>query len=162
MNEVRLGLDSTRRRRADSERDRRPPRPESAEPKRTVLTLIPSGSLEQHGEPRSLGASGIADQLAASGWYRSLRRGVLSLDSARHTDKIGRLTAAPNAALSAVAFAKVGSTLGASAAGGSQLGPYASGTAFTADIEDGTPTVPDFAPAWHAMSSSSRPRGPRH
>ena len=101
--------------------------PNSAEAKRMVLDLIPTGSQVHQGASASLEAAGITGEIEKSGHYRPLRPRLHSMDRATQADEIRRLSASPDVMLGSVhAITETGSLVVASASG-SQLGPYASG-----------------------------------
>jgi hypothetical protein len=128
---------------------------DAAEAKRIVLDLIPDGSQVHHGASQSLELSGIVAEIEGSGRYEALRPRIWSMDRATQADEIRRLSAAPDFMLGSVhAVTETGSLITASA-GGSQLGPYASGAGrvilvvgtqkIVSDLEEGLRRVNEYA-----------------
>jgi hypothetical protein len=127
----------------------------AADARQMVLDLIPDGSQVHHGASQSLEVSGIIDAIDESGRYEHLRPRLFSMDRKTQADEIRRLGAAPDVMLGSVhAVTETGSLITASA-GGSQLGPYASGARrvilvvgtqkIVSDLEDGLRRVNDYA-----------------
>jgi hypothetical protein len=97
------------------------------EAKRIVLDLIPAGSQVHHGASQTLEESGIVGEIEGSGRYEPIHPRILSMDRATEADEIRRLTSSPDVMLGSVHAVTESGSLVTASAGGSQLGPYASG-----------------------------------
>lgn len=128
---------------------------DAAEARRIVLSLIPDGARVHHGASKSLQDTGILEALAKSDRYEQVRPRILSMDRKTQADEIRRLGASPDVMLGSVhAVTETGSLITASA-GGSQLGPYASGAGrlilvvgtqkIVSDLEEGLRRVNDYS-----------------
>jgi L-lactate utilization protein LutC len=127
----------------------------AAEAKRIVLGLIPPGSQVHQAASQSLEVSGITDEIEKSGRYEPLRPGIWSMDRQIQADEIRRLSAAPDVMLGSVHAVTESGSLVTASAGGSQLGPYASGAGrvilvvgtqkIVSDLEEGLRRIDDFA-----------------
>ncbi|MFY9586781.1 MAG: LUD domain-containing protein [Actinomycetota bacterium] len=128
---------------------------DAAEAKDVVLGLIPDGSQVHHGASQSLEVTGIQQEIENSGRFDPVRARIYSMDRKTQADEIRRLTSSPDVMLGSVqAVTETGSLLTASA-GGSQLGPYASGAGrvilvvgtqkIVADLEEGLRRIDEHA-----------------
>jgi len=128
---------------------------DTEEAKRLVLELIPEGAHVYHGASQTLDVTGITEVIDTSGRYQAIRPRIFSMDRQTQGDEIRRLIASPDVMLGSVhAVTETGSLLAASA-GGSQLGPYASGAGrvilvvgtqkVVADVEEGLRRIDDYA-----------------
>jgi YkgG family uncharacterized protein len=128
---------------------------DSAEARRIVLSLIPDGARVHHGASKSLQETGILEAIGKSDRYEQVRPRILTMDRKTQADEIRRLAASPDVMLGSVhAVTETGSLITASA-GGSQLGPYASGAGrvilvvgtqkIVSDVEEGLRRVYDYS-----------------
>ena len=128
---------------------------DAEEARRLVLDLIPDGAEVHHGASKTLDVTGITAAIEESGRYDAIRPRIWSMDRATQAAEIRRLTAAPDVMLGSVhAVTETGSLVAASA-GGSQLGPYASGAGrvifvvgtqkIVRDLEEGLRRIDDYA-----------------
>jgi hypothetical protein len=126
-----------------------------AEAKRIVLGLIADGAQVHHGASKTLQETGILEALEKSDRYEQVRPRILSMDRKTQGDEIRRLSASPDVMLGSVhAVTETGSLITASA-GGSQLGPYASGAGrvilvvgtqkIVSDLDEGLRRVYDYS-----------------
>jgi L-lactate utilization protein LutC len=97
------------------------------EAKRIVLNLIPVGSQVHHGASQTLEESGIVGEIEGSGRYEPIRPRIWSMDRETEADEIRRLSSSPDVMLGSVHAVTESGSLVTASAGGSQLGPYASG-----------------------------------
>jgi len=100
---------------------------DAAEAKRIILGLIPDGSQVHHGASQTLEETGIVGEIEGSGRYEPIRPRLWSMDRETEADEIRRLGAAPDVMLGSVHAVTESGSLVTASAGGSQLGPYASG-----------------------------------
>jgi L-lactate utilization protein LutC len=126
-----------------------------AEARRIVLNMVPAGASVHHGASQTLDATGISEELDTSGRFDPIGPRAWSMDRATQGDEIRRLTASPDVMLGSVhAVTETGSLIVASA-GGSQLGPYASGAGrvilvvgrqkIVADLDEGLRRINEYA-----------------
>jgi hypothetical protein len=128
---------------------------DKAEAKRAVLDLIPDGSQVYHGASQTLAVTGITEEIEQSGRYDPVRPRIWSMDRATQADEIRRLTSSPDVMLGSVhAVTETGSLMTASM-GGSQLGPYVSGSGrvilvvgtqkIVSDLDEGLRRINEYA-----------------
>jgi hypothetical protein len=128
---------------------------DSAEARRIVLDLVPDGAQVHHGASRTLQETGILEAIEKTDRFERVRPRILGMDRKTQADEIRRLAASPDVMLGSVhAVTETGSLITASA-GGSQLGPYASGAGrvilvvgtqkIVSDLEEGLRRVHDYA-----------------
>lgn len=100
-----------------------------AEARELVMDLLPEGAEVYANISKTLEKLGITEEIDRSGRYDAVRPKVLSLDRKTQGDEIRVLRARPKIIVGSVhAVTEWGQVLTASF-GGSQLGPYASGSA---------------------------------
>jgi hypothetical protein len=128
---------------------------DSAEARRIVLDLVPDGAQVHHGASRTLQETGILEAIEKTDRFERVRPRILGMDRKTQADEIRRLAASPDVMLGSVhAVTETGSLITASA-GGSQLGPYASGAGrvilvvgtqkIVSDLEEGLRRVNDYS-----------------
>jgi L-lactate utilization protein LutC len=125
------------------------------EAKRIVLDLIPDGSQVHHGASETLEETGIVGELEGSGRYEPIRPRLWSMDRETEADEIRRLGAAPDVMLGSVHAVTESGSLVTASAGGSQLGPYASGAGkvilvvgtqkIVSDLDDALQRIDEYA-----------------
>jgi hypothetical protein len=128
---------------------------DAAEARRIVLEMVPAGANVHHGASQTLDATGISDELDASGRFDPIGPRAWSMDRATQGDEIRRLTASPDVMLGSVHAATETGSLIVASAGGSQLGPYVSGAGrvilvvgrqkIVADLEEGMRRINEYA-----------------
>ena len=129
----------------------------SAEAKRIVLDLIPTGSQVHQGASQTLDVSGVTDEIERSGRYEPLRPRVFSMDRATQADEIRRFSASPDIMLGSVhAVTETGSLVAASVSG-SQLGPYVSGAGKVILLVGSQKIVPDLEGALRRIDEYAFP-----
>jgi hypothetical protein len=128
---------------------------DSAEARRIVLDLVPDGAQVHHGASKTLQETGILEAIEMTDRFERVRPRILGMDRKTQADEIRRLAASPDVMLGSVhAVTETGSLITASA-GGSQLGPYASGAGrvilvvgtqkIVSDLEEGLRRVNDYS-----------------
>src|SRR6266576_3940181 len=128
---------------------------DASDARRIVLDLIPAGSQVHHGASQSLATAGITEAIEKSGRFDPVRPRIWSMDRKTQGDEIRRLTSSPDVMLGSVhAITETGSLVIASM-GGSQLGPYVSGTGrvilvvgtqkIVSDLDEAMQRVYDYA-----------------
>jgi hypothetical protein len=125
------------------------------EARRIVLDLIPAGAQVHHGASQSLEETGIIGEIEKPGRYDPIHLRALSMDRETEADEIRRLTASPDVMLGSVHAVTEGGSLVTASAGGSQLGPYASGAGkvvlvvgtqkIVTDLEEGLRRIDEYA-----------------
>jgi L-lactate utilization protein LutC len=100
---------------------------DAEEAKAIVLDLIPAGSRVYHGASQTLEETGIIGEIEKPGRYDPIHPRILSMNRETEADEIRRLTSSPDVMLGSVHAVTESGSLVAASAGGSQLGPYASG-----------------------------------
>ncbi|MCI4317964.1 MAG: lactate utilization protein [Thermoplasmata archaeon] len=128
-----------------------------AEAVRTVLDLIPNGSVVLDGASQTLVALGLNESLADPNRFRNLRPELMRLRKEKQDDAQRKLGAAPDVIVGSVhAITERGQVVIASASG-SQLGPYVSGAGKVIWVAGTQKIVPDLDAAFQRIQEYSLP-----
>ncbi|MFB8777469.1 LUD domain-containing protein [Streptomyces broussonetiae] len=131
--------------------------PDAAAARARVRELIPEGASVFTGASETLRLSGVAEDIEASGRYQAIRPRVLEMDRATQSDRIRRMTAAPDVLVASVAAVTETGSLVIASGSGSQLPASAGGAARAIWVVGAQKVVPDLATALRRVEEHALP-----
>jgi LUD domain len=127
------------------------------EARKLILDQIPDGAEVYQSATATLEAIGVTEEIERSGRYDAVRPKLLGLDRETQGDEIRRVGAAPDYMLGSVHAVTEDGSLVVASAGGSQIGPEASGAGRVIFAVGSQKIVPDLETALRRVREYSYP-----
>ncbi|GAA3756835.1 LUD domain-containing protein [Streptomyces tremellae] len=129
-----------------------------ADARALVAGLLPTDRSVLTATSETLRESGIAEDVDASGRFRSVRAAQADWDLAARADEVRVTRSAPDVVVGSVHAVTLDGTLVVASASGSQLAPYASGAARAVFVVGAQKVVADLPTALRRIETYSYPK----